>query len=245
VNRFLDYTDLNSNLKDQYNVAISKAFPQIISESEVIKSNWPKLENYFPQYQKFLVTETNQLIGFINSIPFQFNEPLDQLPAEGWDWMFEKGIYDFENHNEPNYLGGLQVIIPKKFQGLGYSKQILNHAKTVFKANNFLNLIIPIRPIKKREFPEMPMSTYMHLTENGEIFDPWIRTHLKGGAELLKVCERSMTMEGDIKFWESMLDQNITKSGKYELQGALELIKVDLENNKGQYIEPNIWIKYD
>lgn len=242
--KFLSLDKLSAIQKTQYHNAISKAFPQIISESQVIKRNWTKLENYFPEYQKLLISEDNQLIGFINTIPFQFNKPLSQLPATGWDWMFEKGITDFENNNTPNYLGGLQVIVRSKYQKLGYSQQILQHAKALFKCSNLLNLVIPIRPTKKHEYPKMSMAAYLQLKENNTMYDPWIRTHVRGGAKIIKVCEQSMTMTGDIGFWESILDTKIEVSGKYPLTGALSLISIDLEHNLGQYIEPNIWIKY-
>ena len=43
----------------------------------------------------------------MNTIPFQFEKPLNELPDNGWDWMFEKGISDFEKNIKPNYLGAL------------------------------------------------------------------------------------------------------------------------------------------
>jgi len=245
VNTFLNLNTLNVIQRAQYEQAVIKAFPPIISESPVIKKNWSKLEKYFPEYQQFLISSDGQLVGFINAIPFHFQDPLDQLPQNGWDWMFEKGITDYENKLAPNYLGGLQVIVRMEYKKLGFSKEILNHAKTVFKSSNLLNLVIPIRPTKKHKFPEMPMSIYIDLKEHNEIYDPWIRTHVKGGAQIIKICDQSMMMNGDIKFWESMLNREISESGKYKLDGALELITIDLENNWGQYIEPNIWIKYN
>lgn len=236
---------LSTAQRNQYNRAILDAFPRIISESEIIKKFWSRLESYFPEYQQYLISEKDELIGFMNAVPFQFGSSLGELPDSGWDWMIEKGISDFENNIVPNYLGGLQVIVRKEYQKCGYSKTILAHAKSVLKTYNLVNLIIPIRPTRKHEYPSMAMSDYVKLRANNKIFDPWIRTHVRGGAEIVKVCNRSMTMSGDVKFWESMLNKRILKSGKYNLEGALDLISIDLENDVGQYIEPNIWIKYN
>lgn len=245
MNSFKNLTELNDEQKIQYGDAISNAFPKIISESKVIKKHWSKLENYFPEYQQFMISTTGQLIGFINVIPFQFGGSLSDLPDTGWDWMFVKGITDHENKISPNYLGGLQVIVRKKYKRQGYSKQILNHAKHIFKSLHLLNLVIPIRPIKKHEFPKMSMSAYLDLKKEHKIYDPWIRTHVDGGAEIIKVCKSSMTMNGDLEYWEKILNKKIHNSGEYPLKGALSLIKIDIENNIGQYIEPNIWLKYD
>lgn len=245
MEKFINLKALDITQKEQYNKAVSNAFPKIISESQVIKRNWSKLENYFPEYQQFLISKDNELIGFINALPFQFDSSLNELSDSGWDWMFSKGISDFENMIKPNYLGGLQVIVRSKFQSRGYSKRILNHAKDLFREYKLLNLVIPIRPTEKEKFPRMPMSTYLNLKTDGKVFDPWIRTHITGGAEIIKVCRESMTMTGDISFWESILNRKIIESGKYELDGALELISIDVANNIGHYVEPNIWIKYN
>ena len=244
MHKFINLNSLKQVPKGQYRDAIKNAFPPIIGESQVIKNNWSKLEIYYPEFQLLLLSKTDELIGMMNTVPFQFNESLSLLPDRGWDWMLRKGIADYENKNEANYLGGLQIIVRNKFQSQGFSKVILSYAKRLILDSKFENLVIPIRPTKKHEFPSMPMLEYMNLKTESTIYDPWIRTHLTGGAEVIKVCEQSMKMEGNIEFWEKMLGKKIHESGSYHLSGALNLIKIDVENNKGEYVEPNIWIRY-
>lgn len=244
-NKFINLSQLSATQLSQYNDAIAKAFPQVIGESQIIKAFWNRLEEYFPEFQLFLVSQDDDLIGFINTIPFQYTGSMKGLPESGWDWMFTKGISGFENNQPPNYLGGLQVIVRQKYQKLGYSKQILNYGKQVFKSAKLQKLLIPIRPTKKHGFPKMNMQDYMNLREENEIYDPWIRTHVKGGAEIIKVCENSMSIRGDIKFWERILNTKLVQSGEHHLSGALSPITIDLKNNRGEYIEPNVWIKYD
>ena len=244
MTKFISFNDLSDTQLAQYHDAISKAFPRIIRESPIIKKYWPSLENYFPERQHFLLDDHGELIGFINAVPFHFDKPLSELPDRGWDWMLVKGINGYTDKVEPNYIGGLQVIVRKEYQGNGYSKKILNHSKRVVEASSFSNIVIPIRPTKKHLYPEMMMSDYIKLKDGEKIYDPWIRTHVNCGAEIIKICEVSMFVEGDLKFWEDLIGDRITSSGHYLLAGALAPIKMDLENNKGEYREPNIWIKY-
>ena len=244
MHRFINLNSLNHTQQDQYRDAITKAFPAIIGESSVIKNYWTKLEKYYPELQLFLISSEGELIGFINTIPFKFSKDLSRLPDRGWDWMFTKGMTDYIENLKANYLGGLQVIVRKKFQGKGYSKVVLNHAKNFILKSSYENLVISIRPIRKHNFPTMPMSEYLNIKEEHKVYDPWIRTHINGGAEVIKVCEKSMIMTGNIKFWETMLDMKISNSGQYILSGALSMITIDVEKNKGEYIEPNIWVKY-
>ena len=227
MKKFINLKELNSLQYGQYKKAVSKAFPQIISESEIIQNYWGRLENYFPEFQLFLVSREGDLVGFINLIPFQFTNSLNELPEGGWDWMLTKGILDFENNELPNFLGGLQVIVRSEYQKLGYSKQILNHSKQVCKSLELQNLIIPIRPTQKHLFPKMSMEAYMNLKNRNEIYDPWIRTHLKSGAQIIKVCNKSMSVNGDIIFWERILNKKLVESGEYILTGALKPITID------------------
>ncbi len=245
MNSYVNLNPLNASQLSQYKMAVSKAFPYILSESQTIKNYWERLENYFPKFQLYLISADGDLIGFMNTIPFQFKSPINELPENGWDWMLAKGISDFETDQLPNFLGGLQVIVRNEYQKLGYSRQILNYAKQIFQSLKLLNLLIPIRPTKKHNFPKMSMAAYLELKDQNEIYDPWIRTHLKGGAQIIKVCNSSMSIRGDIKFGESILDKNISESGEYLLKGVLKPISIDVKNDIGEYKEPNIWIKYD
>jgi len=86
------------------------------------------------------------------------------------------------------------------------------------------------------------MSAYMKLRSQNEIYDPWIRTHLKSGAEVIKICNNSMNIQGDIKFWETLSKTKITKTGNYLVEGGLSPVRIDLQANHGEYREPNIWI---
>lgn len=244
MTNFISLSNLSDKQIHQYHDAVCKAFPQIIGESSYIKRYWSLLEDYYPDWQRFLLDENKELIGFINTIPFYFDRALTHLPDRGWDWMLAKGIADREKGLVPNYLGGLQVIVRSEYQKMGYSKVILTHCKQLVQTSDLNNLVIPIRPTKKSLHPEMTMSDYIDLREDDKIYDPWIRTHINNGAEIIKICEESMLVEGDVAFWERLMDKPIVSSGNYILEGALRPINIDLEKNKGEYREPNIWIKY-
>ncbi|AXT53910.1 hypothetical protein D1818_24985 [Aquimarina sp. BL5] len=242
--KYLTFSDLDDRLIGQYRNGINLAFPDVILNSQVTKKYWSRLEKYFPQTQLFIVSDDNNLIGFMNAIPLFWDQPLSELPNEGWDWLLKKGINDFENEIEPNSLGGLQIIVAKGYLRKGYSKLLIENGKKVKENLGFKNFIIPIRPILKYKYPEMKMKDYMNLKENGEIMDPWIRTHMKSGAEIIKVCENSMNIIGDINFWEGLLKKEINRSGGYRVQEALNLVTINIEDDFGEYREENIWISY-
>ncbi len=237
--------ELSSKQITQYQQAIPLAFPEVIIRSKHIATYWPKLEEYFPESQLYLLDEDKNVIAFMNTIPFFWDNALDALPDQGWDWMLQKGIEDYENKIKPNTLGGLQVIVPKEHQKKGYSRKMIAAAKKLVAEMNYKRCVIPIRPILKHLEPETKMTTYMHLQKQNKTYDPWIRTHLSSGAKILKVCSQSMKVYGDVQFWNELSKEKIQKSGQYKISGALNLIDINVENDYGEYLEENIWIAYD
>ena len=241
---YLTLSDLSPEQLVTYRQAVIDAFPAIINESEIIQTYWDRIESYFPDHQLFAIDKNGSLIGFANAIPCHWDQPIKNLPQEGWDWLVKKGITDHEQGIAANLVGGLQIIITKHNLGKGYSKLMIAKLKELKNKYKYDHLAIPIRPTFKHKHPEMKMSEYLKLQKDGQVYDPWIRTHLKCGAAIIKVCENSMNFKGDIAFWESLMNQKIKSSGTYTLEGALNQIIINLEENTGEYREENIWVYY-
>lgn len=243
--KYLNFSELNETQLAQYRSAHQSAFPAIILNSSIMKNYWAKIEEYFPHAQLFIINHEENLIGFMNTIPLFWNQPLNELPNEGWDWLVKKGVTDFENNIIPNSIGGLQIIVTKENQGKGFSKLLITGAKKIVEKLGYQNFIIPIRPTFKHNHPEMKMIDYISLKKDDKIYDPWIRTHLNSGAKIISVCENSMNVTGDLKFWEKLLNQKINTSGMYKVKGALNQVCIEVEKNHGEYREDNIWISYN
>lgn len=241
---YSDISKLNNDQIVQYRKAIINAFPEIVRRSPVIAKYWDRIEFYFPQYQMFMINDEGIVVGFINSIPFYWNDGLDKLPREGWDWMLMKGVEDYEKGIKPNGLGGLQIIVSNDYLGQGYSKIIINKAKQLVAEFKFDNFVIPIRPTYKSLHPHMSMIDYIGYREKDQIYDPWIRSHIKGGAEILNVCDRAMHVYGNLTFWEGIMKQSLVTSGQYIVEGALCPVSIDVQKDYGEYFEDNIWISY-
>ena len=229
----------------EYYAQLSRSnWSTIIQPSGIGNRFWSKLFQYFPDYQIFFEDSTGRWLGFANTIPLCYNDHFDNLPEEGWDWLLERGIKGFESKLSPNLLGGLQIGVNPQFRGQGLSKYILDFTKKLVKVKELQGFILPIRPTVKDQYPEIPMEEYMHWKNDGKIFDPWIRTHISAGAKIIKVCNKAMSVEGNVSQWESWTGKTFTNSGRYHIEGGLSLVDIDLENDKGTYLEPNIWIYY-
>ncbi len=220
-------------------------WPEIMHHDLVANNHWHELEKSFPEYQLFLM-DKNDVVGFGNCMPFQWNYPLVFLPQKGWDWLFLKSLNDFEKNRKPNVLGGLQITIRKKYQGNSYSKVIINKIRETGKLKGLDKLIIPVRPVLKSEFPLMPMRKYIKLlNEKKEIYDPWLRAHIRLGAKIIGPCRKSMTIRGSVEECEKWIGKKFVSSGKYIIDGATSPLIINTSNNTGTYYDENVWVYHN
>jgi hypothetical protein len=79
---------------------------------------------------------------------------------------------------------------------------------------------------------------------DGVLFDPWLRTHERLGAEILKVAPESVRVAGTIAEWEQWAEMAFPETRSYVVPGALVPVEIDLERDEGLYLEPNVWMRH-
>jgi GNAT superfamily N-acetyltransferase len=245
----MDYTVVSA-LKDPeqrkiHNEITSELWPEFMFHDPISNANWGNLYNTFAEYQ-ITVFIDGEAVGMANSIPFYWDDKLENLPEEGWDWAMLKGFEDNSHKKEPNILCGLQIGIDKKYQGKGLSQLIVREMKSIAVNKKFKALVVPVRPNRKSKYPLIPIDSYIGWKEsNGLPFDPWLRVHAKLGARITKVCHKAMYIPGTIEDWEEWTNMKMPGSGDYVVDGALVPVKVDSIKNIGEYVEPNVWMSYE
>jgi len=227
----------NKKLVDVINKLHSEPWPVFLSEDSSVKKYWQRLYQIYPKYQ-LLFRINSEYVGVANSAPIYWNGNIDDLPA-GFDEAIE--IIIGEN-KKPNTLCGLAVVISKEYLGKGISSKIINNLKKLAKSYGYSNLILPVRPILKSQYPTISMDNYINWEKDNLPFDPWLRVHIKIGGEILKVANPSMIVRGTVSDWRRWTGMHFGESNKYIIQGALNPVNIDLENDLGEYIEPNIWV---
>ncbi len=66
--------------------------------------------------------------------------------------------------------------------------------------------------------------------------------HARLGAELVEVCDASMTITGSAAEWEEWTAMAFPEDGDYVVPGALNPVRV--EDGRGVYVEPNVWMRH-
>jgi GNAT superfamily N-acetyltransferase len=206
---------------------------------------WARLERYFADFQIYLL-RGDELLGLANTIPFCWHLPLKWLPQRGWDWLMERGITGHERGTPPNCLGGLQLAVAAAFQGQGYSAMLLEEMKREAIRRGLSRLLVPIRPTLKHHYPLLPMGRYLGWDNGrGLPYDPWIRTHVKSGARIVRTCRRSMTIRGSVEQWEGWTGLAFRSAGRYPVGGATSAVRIDLATDEGLHHDRNVWVCYD
>lgn len=178
-----------------------------------------------------------------NSIPFDWDGNEDNLPT-GWDGVFVKGVLDYKNNIQSNSLSALAIVIHPEFRGKGLSDRMVKEMKNLAIKGHLINMVAPVRPSLKFKYPLIPMEDYISwVRDDGTPFDPWIRTHFKNGASIIKVAEKSMVIPATVKEWEEWSGMKLP-SGSYIINEGLVPLEIDKTTNKGVYIEPNVWMRH-
>lgn len=234
-----DYRDLVRGLT-------KAAWPEFMLHDAVAAENWHELLDRFPDYQLALYDVENERVAAMgNSFPLRWEDALEHLPEGGWDWAFVEAVNSHKQNVSPNMQCAIQVAIRAEYQGQGLSTRLLQALHGIGEAKDFKHLIVPVRPNEKSKYPLINIDEYITWkTENGLPFDAWLRVHTRLGGKIIKVCHESKVIRGTLTEWEEWTDLKFPQSGQYVIPGALNPIEMNVEEDEGIYIEPNVWMAH-
>jgi GNAT superfamily N-acetyltransferase len=232
---------------DAVNQLGDDSWPAFMHHDPVAKRYWPRLYTDFADCQFAIIdTYNGALIAAGHSLALRWDDPIGDLPDDGWDGIVKRAFADFDAGREPNAQCALAIAIAQKYRGHGLSTVMVEAMREIGQRQGLKWLLAPLRPTLKTLYPLIPMSRYiLWEREDGQPFDPWIRVHARIGAEIVKVCTQSMTITGTVADWERWTGLKFPDSGVYVIPGALSPIEIDVERDLGTYIEPNVWMVHE
>ena len=231
-----DYRDLVRGL----NKAVWHEF---MLHDAVAAEYWHELLDRFADYQVALYdTEDQRVAAMGNSYPLRWESELDDLPEGGWDWSFVEAVKQHTLNTSPNMQCAIQVAVRGEYQGHGLSTKVLQALHGIGKSNSMQYLIVPVRPNEKSRYPLISMDDYITWKNEDDLpLDPWLRVHVRMGGRLIKVCHASKVIRGTRAEWEAWTNFKFPQSGQYIIPAALNPIEMNIEQDEGIYIEPNVW----
>lgn len=224
-----------------------EVWPEFMLHDSVATELWHELLDRFADYQLALYdVENDRVAGMGNSFPMRWDEPLEALPEGGWDWAFSKAVQDHKQGIVPNVHCAVQIVVRPDYRSQGLSAPMVEAVRSLTRRQRLQSLIIPLRPSEKHKYPLICLDDYVTWkNEQGLPFDPWLRVHVRAGAKVIKVCHEAKTIRGTPAEWEAWTGMKIPQTGQYIVPGALNPVEMDVEKDKGVYIEPNVWIVHE
>ena len=218
------------------------AWPAFMYHDPVLNELFGRVIEEYPEFQFYAWDdEREEVVGVGNAIPGSWDGEVATLPERGLDAFVEAGFV--EGRPETNVLCALQILIDPEHRGQGLSRRMIERMGEIGRDNGLAPLIAPVRPSLKHRYPLAPMERYVTWRrDDGALVDPWLRTHERLGAEIVKVAPESMRIPGTVADWEAWTELSFPETGSYVVPGALVPVEIDRERDEGVYLEPNVWM---
>ncbi|MEV3874413.1 GNAT family N-acetyltransferase [Streptomyces sp. LE64] len=207
---------------------------------------WNRLFDDFGDHQFLLYDEADDaILGTGRSLP----RPWDGTPeglGTGLDASIRDAFAARDAGTEPTALCALGVEVAPAHQGRNLSKALLQQMIEMARRDGLRHVIVPVRPIWKHRYPLVPTERYARWTrDDGEPFDPWVRTQVRLGGRITATAEESSLISGTVAEWESWTGMEFPESDAYVFPEGLSTLRVDREQDRAAYWEPAVWVTYD
>jgi GNAT superfamily N-acetyltransferase len=219
-----------------------KLWPEFMYHDTVLEALFGTVISEYPEFQFYAWDdERGEVVGVGNTIPATWDGAASSLPDRGIDAVVEARFADAPE--APNVLSALQILIAPEYRGRALSSRMISRMGEIGRAHGLDTLIAPVRPNLKHSYPLTPMERYVEWRRpDGQLLDPWLRTHERLGAEIAKVATESSRIPGTVAQWEEWTGLVFPDSGSYVVPGALAPVEIDRERDEGLYVEPNVWM---
>ena len=147
----------------------------------------------------------------------------------------------------PNVQSAIQIAVLPGQRGQGLSGRMVDIMKSIGRSHGLTALLAPIRPTAKHIYPLTPIERYVTWT-NGRrratvrSLDADSR---QDGSELHQGLPARDAHRGDPQGVGDLDGDDLSRERRdYIVPGALNPVQIDVENDRGVYLEPNLWMHH-
>ena len=224
------------------------SWPRFMLQDPVGSLFFGRQSAWFPAHQVVALDPSGAVVARLLSAPFRWDGRDEELPARGWDEVLE-GAYAIAGTDAPGAgtptVSLLEARIEPGHQGQGLSGPLLRAGLDNAHRLGVTDVVAPVRPTRKWIEPRTPIEAYARRTRSdGLPVDPWLRTHVRAGGRVVRVCPLSMTIPGTLAEWREWTGLPLAESGPVDLAEALVPLHVSVEQDHAVYVEPNVWVHH-
>lgn len=232
------------DLDEEASTAFRERWPEFIFHDPISRAYIDRAEQYFPEYQVLLLDDGRVAAGGWG-VPFAYDGHPASLP-DGYDGTLVRAIDGHEAGAAPAAFSFMAAAVHPDLDKRGLAGHVLSQLTSRARHAGLTSVFAPIRPTWKSRYPAVPMARYATWQRaDGLSIDPWIRTHQRMGAAIVGPAPRSMVIPGTVAEWETWAGMLFPETGEYIVPEALNLVRVDRENDSVIYQEENLWVEHD
>jgi GNAT superfamily N-acetyltransferase len=177
-------------------------WPEFMYHDAVLERLFDRVISEYAEFQFYAWDdERDEVVGGGNAIPTTWDGAAATLLDDGVDGVVEARFAD--DAPPANVLCALQILIAPECRGEGLSSRMIRRMAEIGRDHGLDTLIAPVRPNLKHRYPQTPMERYIGWRRpDGTHLDPWLRTHERLGAKIVKVAPQSTRVPGSVGEWE-------------------------------------------
>jgi hypothetical protein len=230
---------------DQMERLFADGFPEFITADKLIKRYIGRVREWFTDQDLILLAGDDVPVATGWGVPLRWSGEIADLPT-GYTDSIVRAVDGHEQHVEPDTLVICGAVVRPDLKGKGLAGDVLLALRQLAGEAGWPRVIAPVRPTLKARYPVTPIETYISWTrDDGAPLDPWIRTHWRLGARILKAAPESQTMTGTVTEWEGWTGLVFPDSGDFVIPDGLALLSIDKVADLGTYVEPNVWMQHN
>lgn len=217
-------------------------WPEFMRHNRVSEAYfWQALET-FPTTCLVATTSDGVVVGDAHAVQLTSR---DELPAGGWEQAVVWAFADARRGLEPDVACALNISVAEDLQSQGVAGHLLAALRDAAADRGLEYLHAPVRPSHKHLEPGTPMQEYANRTRSDSLpFDPWLRTHVRAGGEIVGLAPTSWVVAGTLAEWRQWTGLPFDQDGSVEVPGALVSVSCDVEAGCAVYVEPNVWVRH-
>lgn len=222
----------------------SEGFPDFMTWDQEVKKYIKRIRETFQHLDITLFDKDGNALAAGWGVPISWTGNASDLPKSFADSL-RRALECLDSDLESSCFVICGGVVHPKFKGSGVAQELILALKETANKYGLHKVIAPLRPTLKHLYPLMTIEDYSNwVREDGLPWDPWLRLHVRLGAQIIGVEPNAQTMQNTIEQWESYASIKMPVSGQYIIPKGMTPLSIDTEENIGTYTEPNIWVSH-
>lgn len=219
-------------------------WPSFITADQVVKEHIGEVRRLFADLEVVLLDAEDVPVAAGWAVPLRWDGEPAHLPA-GYSDSLVRAVEGHEKGERPNALVVMAAQVHPGRRGQGLAGEFLSAMRRIAEERRWARMVAPVRPTLKSRYPLTPIEQFASWKrKDGQPLDPWLRTHQRLGAKVIGTAPASQTMTGTVSQWEEWTAMRLPASGVYVIPDGLSTLRIDLDDDSGVYVEPNVWMQH-